>query len=64
MLAERNKVYLVWVAGPTGIDDNETADQIAELGLLHSFIGPESDCGVSGRVVGWVIRDWVARECQ
>jgi hypothetical protein len=32
------------------------------MGSLHSFIGPEPTCGISGSVVRWVIRDWVYRE--
>jgi hypothetical protein len=29
---------------------------------LHPFIGPEPACGISERVAGQAIRDWVRRE--
>jgi hypothetical protein len=62
ILAECNKVHLMWVPGHNGIKGNEIADQLAKMGSLHPFIGPEPACGISGRVAGWAIRDWVDRE--
>jgi hypothetical protein len=64
ILAECNKVYLMWVLGHKGIEGNEIADQLARMGSLHTFIGPEPSCGISGRAAGWAIRDWVNREHQ
>jgi hypothetical protein len=37
------------------------ADQLAKIGSLHPFIGPEPACGISERAAGWAIRDWVHR---
>jgi hypothetical protein len=64
ILAECNEVYVVWLLGYKGIDGNEIVNQLAKMGSLHQFIGPEPACGISGRVGGWAIRDWVAREHQ
>jgi ribonuclease HI len=61
-LAVRNKVYLMWVLGHKGIYGNKTADQLAKMGSLRPFIGPEPACGISGNVARRAIRDWVCRE--
>jgi hypothetical protein len=61
ILAECSKVYLVWVSEHTGIDGK---DQLAKIGSVHQFIGPESICSISGRVAGQTIVDWIAREHQ
>jgi hypothetical protein len=37
---------------------------LARRGLLHPFIGPKPDCGISERVTRWVIGDWMCREQQ
>jgi hypothetical protein len=63
-LAECNKVQFLWVPGHNGIEENEIADQLARKGSLHLFIGPEPTCGISGRVSGCDIRDWMCREHQ
>jgi hypothetical protein len=52
ILAEHNKVHLMWVLGHKGIKGNEIAGQFAKTGSLHPFIGPEPTCGISGRVAG------------
>jgi hypothetical protein len=46
------------------MEGNEIADQLAGKGSLHPFIGPEPACGISGRVAGRAIKDWVRREHQ
>jgi hypothetical protein len=57
ILAECNTVHLIWVPGLKGIKDNEIVDQLARMGSLYPFIGPETACGISGSVAGWAIRD-------
>jgi hypothetical protein len=61
VLAERNSVYLLWVLRHKGIEGNEIVDQLVKRGSMHLFIGPELSCGISDRVAGWVIRDWMCR---
>jgi ribonuclease HI len=57
-LAKHNRVQLTWVPGHEGIAGNETADQLAEVGAEHPFIGPEPACGISTGVATKAIRDW------
>jgi hypothetical protein len=52
------------VPGHKGIESNETVDQLAKRSSLHPFIGPEPACGISDKVAGQVIRDWMCREHQ
>jgi hypothetical protein len=40
---------------------NEIADQLAKMGPLRPFIGPEPACGISENVARRVIRVWAAR---
>jgi hypothetical protein len=61
-LAVCNKEHLMWVPGQRGIHGNEIADQLAKMGSLHPFIGPEPACGIYANVARQVIRDWVCRE--
>jgi hypothetical protein len=61
-LAVHNKVHLMWVLGHRGIHDNDMVDQLAKIGSLHPFIGPEPACGIYSNVARRVIRDWVCRE--
>jgi hypothetical protein len=41
-----------------GIDENETADQLASQGSSHPLIGLEPALGISAKVARGVIRDW------
>jgi hypothetical protein len=49
------------VLGHRVIEDNETANQLARLGVEHPFIGYEPACGISAgtaKAVGhWIERD-------
>jgi ribonuclease HI len=49
------------VPGHEGIDDNETADQLARTGSENPFIGPEPACGISIGVAKKAVRDWTNR---
>jgi ribonuclease HI len=41
ILAETNKVYLIWSTGHKEIEGNEVADQLVRRGSLCPFIGPD-----------------------
>jgi hypothetical protein len=45
-----------------GTEGNKIADQLLKRGSLHPFIGPEPASGISDRIAGQVIMDWVYRE--
>jgi hypothetical protein len=64
ILAECNRVQLLWVPRYKGVEGNGTAQQLVKKGLLHPFIWPEPACGTSDRVAWQVIRDWMCREHQ
>jgi hypothetical protein len=49
-VAKHKRVQLIWVLGDKGIEDNETADQLAGLGFECLFIGPERACGISAGI--------------
>jgi hypothetical protein len=46
------------VLGDKGVEDNETADQLARLGFECLFIGPERACGISSGIAKKTVRDW------
>jgi hypothetical protein len=62
ILAECNKVHLLWALGHKGVEGNEITDHLARRGSLHPVIGPGPACGISERVGGHAIREWVNRE--
>jgi ribonuclease HI len=49
-LAENNRIQLVCVPGPMGIDGNETADHSARQEASHPLIGPEPALGMSAKL--------------
>jgi hypothetical protein len=49
ILAEQNKVQLLYVPVHNGIEGNMTANRLARKGSLCPFIGPEPVCGISER---------------
>jgi hypothetical protein len=61
-LSEHNRVQLILVPGHTGIDSNETADQLARKGSPYPLIGPEPALGISAKVVKGLVRDWKHEE--
>ena len=61
-LSEHNMVQLILVPGNTGIDGNETADQLARKGSSYPLTGLEPAFGISTKVVKGVIRDWKHEE--
>jgi hypothetical protein len=61
-LAKHNKAQLIWVLQQEGIEDNETANQLAKLGRECPLIGPEPACGISERVVKKAGRDWTNKD--
>jgi hypothetical protein len=64
ILAEYNKVHLLWLPQHKGTDGNKTADQAVRKKHLKPFSGTEPTCGISGRAAGHVIMDCVCREQQ
>jgi hypothetical protein len=49
------------VPGHEGIVGIEMADQLARAEPEHSFIGPESACGISIGVAKKAVKDWTNR---
>jgi ribonuclease HI len=45
-LSEHDRVQLILVPGHTGIDGNETADQLARKGSTYPLTGPEPALGI------------------
>ena len=58
MLSSRNNVHLGWVPGHQGIEGNECADQLAKVGALTPFPGPEPACGISKSTAYSAISKW------
>jgi ribonuclease HI len=54
-LAEINRIKLVWLPGHTGIDGNETADQLAKQ--APPIIGPQPAYGTPAKVAKEMIRN-------
>ena len=62
LLAQDNKVTLVWVPGHSGIKGNERADVLAKAGSETEFLGPEPALGVPFCLGRGAIRDWLRDE--
>jgi ribonuclease HI len=60
-VAKHNRVQLIWVPGHESIVGNETANHLARTGSKHSFIGPESACGISIGVARKAVKDCTNR---
>lgn len=61
-LARHKRVQLIWVPGHTGIDGNETANQLARQRSSHPLIGPEPTLGTSAKAAMEVIRGWMNKK--
>jgi ribonuclease HI len=57
-LSETKEVSLVWVPGHHGIHGNETADELARIGALTRFQGPEPALGISKQQLRSALKKW------
>jgi ribonuclease HI len=61
-LEEHNRGQVTWLLGHRGIEDNETANQLARPGSEPLFAGPEPASGISAGVAKKAVRDWANRD--
>jgi hypothetical protein len=61
-LVKHNKVHMIWCWNIKRLRAMKVQDQLARMGPLHTFTGPETTCGISGIVARQTIRDWVDTE--
>jgi hypothetical protein len=55
------KCTLRWVLVYTGVEGNETADQLGNEGSDHYFIGPESFFGYNNSKCKLMLDEWILR---
>jgi hypothetical protein len=60
ILAENNRIQLVWVLGHVGIDGNERVDELPRQDSSHPLIGPEPVLDISPKVVRVGIKGWTS----
>lgn len=58
-VAKRNRLTLMWVPGHCGVDGNELADELANLGSATKPLGPEPILGISSATLIHWINDYV-----
>jgi len=61
-LAEHNKIHLVWAQGHMGIDENETAYQLAKQDSWLPLTWPQPSLDISAKVAKSEIRGWISRK--
>jgi len=49
ILAEHNRVQMIWMPGRVAIEVNETTDQEAKDDTTHSFIGHQPARGITAK---------------
>ena len=62
LLAQRNRVWLQWVPGHSGIPGNVTADKLAKAGACRHFMGPEPSLPVDYKVIKSGLEQWTQEE--
>jgi len=60
MLAEHNRVQMMWMSGHVAIEVNETTDQEAKDDSSYSFIGHQPQLGITAKVAKGLSRSRLA----